>query len=313
MNTLKRTVLVILGFALLIAADSLLGQYERPGSASAQFLKMSVTPRGAAMGNAQIAISRGAEAIFYNPAALATFQGTDVSLAHTEWFANINHDYLGITHNFGRLGAFGASVTSFTTDMMKVRTPLQPEGTGETFQVSNFRAGLTYARNLTDRVSFGANLNFIRLGLYDKFKVNAYSADISVLYRAPFRGFQFGMKIANFGSSVTFVNEQYPLPQNFTFGMAINAYEATNSKLVATGSAMKPNDGQTLLRGGLEWDYGELIYLRGGYQFNHDIATYSLGSGLRFSIGGYAMTFDYAYNAYGKLGGAQRFGVNLSF
>jgi len=303
---------IIIGLFLCLPI-LLQAQYERPGSALGQFLKIGVSPRASAMGNAFIAASSGADGTYYNPAVLSRLQGFNVMMTHTEWFADINHDFAAAAYNFGRVGAFGISMTGFSTDLMKVRTPLQPEGTGETFFVSNYRVGVTYARNLTDRVSFGGTVNYVRMSLHSDFQEPAYSADISALYITGYRDFQFAMKIANFGSSVAFVNEEYPLPLNFTFGMAINALEQQNQTVLVSSEVMKPNDGQTLVKGGLEWEYNQLLFLRGGYQFNHDIATFAFGGGLRIEISDYTSQFDYALSQYGDLGTAHRFGVCLNF
>ncbi len=289
----------------------LLGQYERPGSASAQFLKIGVSPRAAAMSDAYIAIARGAEGTYYNPAVLARSDGLDLAATHTSWFAGIRHTFAAGSWNAGRIGAFGVSVTSFGTDEMKVRTPLQPAGTGETFYVNNYRAGLTYSRVLTDHVSFGGTVNVISMNLYQDLSQLAYAADIAALYITNFREFQFGMKIANFGSSVTFVNEQYPLPLNFTFGLAMNAIESPFQEVKVSMAAMKPNDGQTLAQFGVEWGFQDVVFARGGYRLNHDIATYSLGGGVKVPVAGSQWDLDYSVSAYGELGLVHRVGIRM--
>lgn len=295
----------------LVIPSLLFAQYERPGSATAQFLKLDVSPRAAGMAGSYIAVASGAEATHYNPAALGWLQGTSLAASHTDLFANINLDFVAAARSFGRIGAFGISLTNLSTDQMEVRTPLQPEGTGETFYVSNLRAGLTYARQLTDHVTFGGTVNYIQMSLYRSMVEPAYSSDIAVLYTTDFRGFQFGMKIANFGSSITFVNEQYPLPLNFSFGLAMNAVERPNQVLKTTLSARKPNDGQTLLRSGIEWAFYRMFFLRAGYALNHDIATYAYGGGLQMMVGEYRVQFDYAYSDFDALGAVHRFGISL--
>jgi len=298
---------------LLVIPGSLLAQYQRPGSTDAQFLKIGVSPRAAGMGDALIAVVEGAEATYYNAAALARIEGSDFALNHTRWFAGINHDFVAAAHTLGRLGTLAISMTALYTDEMKVRTPLQPDGTGETFYSSNLRVGFSYARYLTDRVTIGGTLNYIRLSLYSDFTAHAVSADIAVLYSTRFRGFRFGMKIANFGSEIKFVNESYPQPTNFTFGLGMNAVETQGTKLLVSFSAIKPNDGQPLGQVGAEWNYENLLFVRSGYNLNHDVTTYSFGGGLRWRIRGYGFRLDYAYTDFSLLGAAHRFGVGLSF
>lgn len=299
--------------AIFMLANIALAQYERPGSTDAQFLKIGVSARATGMADAYIAIAEGAEAMYYNVAALARIPSTDLVFNHTSWFAGINHDFVGVARTFGRVGTFGVSLTALYTDEMNVRTPLRPDGTGETFYASNLRAGISYARYLTDRVTFGGSINYINLSLYSDFQADAVSMDIGILYVTNFRNFRFGMKIANFGSEVKFVNESYPLPTHFTFGMAINAVDAAAQKLLVSFAALKPNDGQPLSQVGAEWNYQNLLFLRTGYRLNHDVASYSFGTGVKLKISGYAFRFDYSYSDFSLLGQSHRFGIGVSF
>ncbi len=148
----------------------LYGQYDRPGSTDAQFLKIGVSPRATALSDAYIAVVDGAEATYYNSAAVPWIKGTDAVFNHTVWFAGINHEFFAITHNFDDLGSLGLSVTALYTDEMKVTTPLQPDGTGETFYAGNYRFGLSYSRFLTDRVTMGVTVSYIKMSLYESFK-----------------------------------------------------------------------------------------------------------------------------------------------
>ena len=304
-----RTLLV----PLLLVPGLLFGQYNRPGSTDAQFLKIGVSPRATALADAYIAVVRGAEATYYNAAAMPWVKGTDMVFNHTVWFAGIKHEFAAATHNFEELGTLGLSVTALYTDKMAVRTPLQPDGTGETFYAGNYRFGLSYARFLTDRVSFGATFSYIRMALYDRFSVDAFSIDISTLYVSDFRGFRFGMQIANFGSEVQYVNEAYPLPTNFTFGLGMNAIDGDSQKLLVTGAAIKPNEGEPLAQVGLEWNYENMFFLRGGRRFNYSAATWSFGGGFALDLAGYGVRADYSYGTYTVLGGAHRFGLGISF
>jgi hypothetical protein len=298
--------------ALLFLSGIALAQYERPGSTDGQFLKIGVSPRGTALGDAFIAAVEGAEATYYNSSALAWLEGTDIVFNHTVWFAGINHDFAAIAHNFGDYGTFGLSMTGLYTDEMIVRTPLQPNGTGETFYAGNYKIGLTYSRYFTDKVTVGGTINYINFSLYQDFTANAVSMDIAAMYKSDFRGFNFAMQIANFGSTVDYVNESYPLPTNFTFGASINAIDMENQKVLVAMSAVKPNDGSPLAQAGIEWNYDNLLFIRGGYRFNHEVAKYSFGGGVRLDVGSINARADYSYSDYSLLGVSHRFGLGLA-
>ncbi|MFZ0391667.1 MAG: PorV/PorQ family protein [Calditrichia bacterium] len=305
---MKKLVLFILLLPLFLFA-----QNERPGSTDGQFLKIGVSPRAAAMGESFISAVDNAEATFYNPAALARIPGTSLVFNHTQWFADIKHEFAAASRSFGTLGTFALSVTALYTDEMQVTTPLQPGGTGETFYAGNYRFGLSYARYLTDRVTLGGTINYIHMSLYESFDANAVGGDIAILYVTGFRNFRFGMKIANFGSEVKYVNESYPLPTTFQFGLSMNALQMEQQKLLISFSAAKPNDGKPLSQIGAEWSYDDLVFLRGGYHINHDVAQYAFGGGLQWGMSGFTLKFDYAYSDFSLLGVTHRFGAGFTF
>ena len=302
---------------LIIATVVLTGlahaQYERHGSTGAQFLKIGVSPRGSGMANAFIASVQGAEATYYNSAALAWIKGTDVVFNHNEWFAGVKHEFGAAAHTFEDFGTIGVSVIALYTNLMPVRTPLQPDGTGETFSAGSYKGAISYSRFLTDRVTIGATVGYIHEKLYGGFAANAVSADIAAMYVSDWRAFRFGMQISNFGSDIKFVNEAYPIPTNFTFGLAMNAIDGEDQKVLVSFSATKPNDGKPLGAVGGEWGYDNTLFLRAGYQLYHDVARYSFGAGVQTDIVGYKLRFDYSYSDWQLLGAAHRFGIGVGF
>ena len=306
---MKHTLIGILLFLPVL----LYAQYNRPGSTDAQFLKIGVSARGTGMADAYLASVEGAEATFYNPAAMPWIPNRDVVFTHTSWFAGINHEFAAATQNFDDIGSFGLSVTALYTDEMKVRTPLQPEGTGETFYVGNYRFGLSYSRFLTDRVTFGLTFSYLNMKLYREFTADAFSLDIAVMYVSDFRGFRFALAIADFGSNIQYVNESYPLPTNFQFGMAMNAIDGDDQKLLVSMAAVKPNEGEPQAQLGAEWNYQKMFFVRGGYRLNYSIATWSAGAGAAFTVEGLGLRADYSYSDYKTLGGSHRIGIGVSF
>ena len=306
---MKRSILIL----LILLAPVLIAQYTRPGSTDAQFLKIGISPRGTAMGDAYIAIVEGAEGTYYNAASLAWIRGTDIVFNHNFWFAGINHDFAAAVRSFDDIGTFGVAVTALYTDEMKVRTPLQPDGTGETFYSGNYKFALSYSRFFTDRVTVGLSVGYINLSLFPGFSANAVAVDISTMYVSDFRGFKFAMQISNFGSNVQFVNESYPLPTNFTFGAGINIIESEQQNVLFSFAAIKPNDGQPLMQDGLEWNYDDMFFTRGGYKLNYDVATYSFGVGFKLNISEFISRVDYSYSSFGILGVSHRVGIGISF
>ncbi|MBH91050.1 MAG: hypothetical protein CMG67_02940 [Candidatus Marinimicrobia bacterium] len=298
----------------LTIINIMIAQYERPGSTSAQFLKIDVSPAAAAMAGSYISVANGADALYYNPAAIANMsEKVNLSFNKTNWFAGIVHDYSAIAFNAGRLGSFGALLTRLVTDEMKVRTPMQPDGTGETFYAGSYRLGAAYARKMTDRVNFGGTFNYIFISLFREFKQEAVTLELSASYDVGIRDMRFAMKIGNFGSSVKFVNEIYEMPTNFSFGLSGNIYDKGPNKFLLSASILKPNDGPPIGLTGFEYSMNQIIFFRGGYNFGHSTATWSMGGGVRFKLAERHFSTDFSINDFSALGITSRYGINLHF
>lgn len=307
---MKRRILIII---FCLAPGMLHSQFEKPGSTSGEFLNIGVNARAEAMSGAFISVVDGPEAVYYNPAALVLVEKTALSVSYTKWFAGLNHQFAAVSQSLGNFGVVALSLTAMQTDEMIVRTPLQPDGTGETFYAGSYRLGISYAKALTNNVYVGLSGNYIRIQLFTDFIEEGFSGDIAVMYNAGIRDFRFGLHIANFGSEIKFVNEPYPLPTSFSFGLSANLLEGEDYALLVSAAAKKPNDAgpQPLL--GVEYGFQKRLFLRGGYTFDDIVKTFSFGAGLDLPMGSYHLTADYSYNDFSALGGAQRVSLGFMF
>ena len=304
---------ILIVILLCVAPGLVYSQFEKPGSTSGEFLNIGVNARAEAMSGSFISVVDGPEAVYYNPAALVLVEGTALAASYTSWFAGLNHQFAVVSHSMGNVGVVALSLTAMQTDEMIVRTPLQPDGTGETFYAGSYRLGLSYARALTNNVYVGLSGNYIRIQLYTDFIEEGFSGDIAVMYNTGVRNFRFGLHIANFGSEIKFVNESYPLPTSFSFGVSANLFEGEDYAVLVSAAAKKPNDAGPQPVIGAEYGYQKRFFLRGGYTFDDIVKTFSFGAGLNIPMGSYKLTADYSYNDFSALGGAQRVTLGFKF
>jgi long-subunit fatty acid transport protein len=106
---------------------------QRAGISTAQFLKIGVGGRAAALGESFIAISDDASALYWNPAGLAQFDKNQLIISHNIWVVDINHDFIGVVYHLDSDNTFGASLTAVTMDDMPVTTEFAPFGNGKYF------------------------------------------------------------------------------------------------------------------------------------------------------------------------------------
>ena len=330
-------------FILLnLAQGQFVSNVSKVGITAATFLEIEVGARAIGMGGAFVAVANDATAIFWNPAGIARLPRGEAILIHTNWLVETNFDFSGIVIPAGYMGSFAVSVTSLRTDEMEVRTVLKPEGTGEKFSYGDLSAGLSYAKNLTDRFSIGINAKYISQRIWHM-EAKGYALDIGTLFRTQFNGMVIGMTISNFGASLklegrdVFVNydeapqfggsndripaskltDKFPLPLLFRVGVAMDILKSGSSRLTIAADAAHPNNNTEYINTGMEYVFNKNLALRFGYKNLFTLDTeegFTAGFGTKLKLaGGVALKIDYAYQDFGRLQNAQRFSLGLEF
>ncbi len=329
------TVLLIIG---MIQA----GEITKKGTTAAQFLKIGIGARSAAMGESIVADVNDASAIFWNPAGIAHLQKNELLLVRTNWIADIRYDFAGLVVPMHNLGTFGLFYAGLSMNDMKVRTEYKPEGTGELFSATNLALGLSYARKMTERFSFGLTAKYIREQIWHE-EASTMALDVGITYQTSFKGLRLGMAISNYGGKMqldgkdllSFIDidpnlkgnnenviaklntEKYDIPLNFRVGFAYDPIKTDFSRLTLTVDGVSPNDFKEYLNSGIEYGFREMVFLRAGYRGLGTKALeggLSLGGGIRYKVSSsLTLKVDYAYVDYGRLENVQRFSISLGF
>lgn len=324
-----------------IFSTSLFGQ-AKVGTAGVQFLKIGVSARGVAMGDAFTAISDDASALFYNPAGLIQLDEPQAVASHMDFPAGVAYEFLGVAFPLKAANAVvGAFIGGLWTDEMIETTPENPYGTGRTFTASDFAIGGTYVQRLTDKFTVGGSVKFINENLADE-SAYGWTADVGTFYETGWKSVVLAMLVSNFGPDMNFVNGPFPMPMNFKVGASMVPILTNTSKLTFDAEFSHPNDNLEQVSLGVEYAYQGLVFLRFGRKingwsrdtweeyndnpqgkdpyleypvFNEDgnfsWDGFSVGGGLKFeSIG---LTIDYAYASYGFFGSIHRYTLGYAF
>ncbi len=312
--------------ALLLPAATF--AIERVGTTSFQFLKIPVGVRGIGMGNAYVAGAVDASAVYWNPAGLGWATHREVLFTHINMPADINYDNVAFLLPFSAsAGNFGVNISVLHMDDLAVRTPYQPEGTGELFTSSDIAVSLVYSRQVSNRFTFGVKANYIREELAN-FVSDGVSFDAGLQYQTDFRSLRLGMVIQNFGPDTDFkgsysdyrtaINtggevqtrdfDTAPLPITFKTGLIADMETmlgmdmGENIKGNLAGQFEHPGDNKERLNAGAELTFNERFSLRGGYNFNYDTDSFTLGFGVNVPFAGKnALRLDYAYADMGDM------------
>ncbi len=327
--------IILLSVFLMVGCLFSLGWGQaKVGTAGAQFLEIGISARGVAMGDAFTSMVDDASAVYYNPAGLALVEGREAMFTHISYIADINYEFFALALPLNKIGGtLGAAVYYMDIGEMYVTDfnyPLPPSSQ-ETFNPKEYAVTLSYARNLTDRLSIGLTGKFIGENIGDgfynndtkqeeKFVATGWAADVGTIYNTGFRGFKIGMIISNFGPDLNFnagASQSYPLPANFKFGGSINVIQNHSHRAVLAAELAHPNDNVEKYNLGMEYWYNEKFALRFGNQFKNDtyLGGISLGGGVRLPFNNLKseLRVDYAYRDFGILQQAHRFSLALAF
>jgi hypothetical protein len=337
---MKKIILIL----MVIPFVSFGGEFSKVGTAAAQFLKIGVGARSAAMGEAYVAVANNVDAMYWNPAGITKIQAISLNVSHSQWFADIAHNYIGLAVPISESDVIGLSAIGLSAPEQEVTTVEQPEGAGIFYQVSDLAIGVSYARTLTDRFSVGVTAKFIQQNAYNE-SANAFAIDLGTSLQTGFHGLVIAMSVSNFGGnlklegrdliSTSDVNknisgeynpssnlstEQWSLPLNFRVGVAMDVvgkndpfFTSGEHRFTVAIDGNHPNDNVERANIGGEYGWNETLFLRAGYKINYDVEKWTFGAGVKINIETQQISFDYALVDYNDLGKVSRLSVEFGF
>ena len=203
------------------------------------FLRITPDARGAAMGDAGLALSPDANAMHYNASRLAfTDQETGLSATYTPWLQalGLNDVYLAYLAGFKQLDenqTIGASLRYFSLGDIQY-TDIDGESLG-TGKPNEFEFAAAYARRLTPNLGLSITAKYINSNLAAGQQVNgsvieagqSIAADLGITYRSEPIGpsgnvLAIGGAITNIGSKISYTLDTIRdfLPANLGIGAA---------------------------------------------------------------------------------------------
>ena len=305
------------------------GDEGRSGSAGATELRIPIGARANAVGGAVVGSIEGAAATFWNPAGIAHIDGRDFGYSYTNYFADMDLNWLGfgVETGFGHLG-FSAKILSIG-DLI-VTTEQAPNGTGEIISPNLGTFGVTFARALTDRVLVGTTLNIVHENFL-QVSATGVAFDFGFQYLLPGQGLSFGLAIKNIGPRMSFaggdlestfipsegdpggrprtfssISSTFELPSHLVMGVAYKVFDSSASSLLLSGDFQSNAFSGDEFRGGAEYAFwagqgrGTGLFVRGGWnQADQDeflMSGGALGFGVDFKTGDTRTKIDYSLN-----------------
>jgi hypothetical protein len=328
-----KTIVILIALLAMGLASVYAGNTRRIGTAGAQELRIPVGSRGTAMGGAVIADVYGVESIFWNPAGLAGLVGTEAMFSHQPYLADIDINFVGVGTAIEDFGTIAAAVKVVSIGTMEETTREFPDGTGREFSPALTVLSLTYAKELTARVSFGFTGMLINEQIFEV-RASGVALDVGFIYRPGWQGVSMGLAIKNYGPEMRFEGEgfysvqegadrqtaaealKFELPSSFNFGLAYDFLDKDANFAKLTGNFMSNNYSQDVFQGGFEYTYDGKYSIRAGYNYADQdswLYGFSAGAGIVLNLGETDVTFEYTWTETDVFDANQYFTGKINF
>lgn len=339
-NILATLILVL----LLGLSEIFAGGGNRTGTGGAAQLLIPVGVRGISMGEQGVSTAYGIEALFWNPAGISkTDHSAEVTFSHMNYIADIGVEYGAVSGNFTGFGVLSLYVKSLSVGDIARTTTAEPDGDGTYFSPQFLTAGLSFSRQLTERISVGLTANYITESMGNA-TASGVGFDIGVMYEnlADFSGLNFGIVLKNLGpqmrydgsalyveANVTDYNRppqyykitsaSFELPTFFQLGVSYMPMLDEVNSLLATATFQNNNFSDDEYRLGLEYGYNKMFFVRGGYSLAPQAPTdnyiygFTAGVGFNYQFEGIDLDAGYAYRDAKYFNGNHIFSLSLGF
>lgn len=206
------------------------------------FLTISPDARSGALGDAGVAISPDANAIYWNPAKLAFIEKKiGLSVNYTPWLRNLVNDMsISTLNGYYKVDpnqAVGLNLTYF--NLGDIQFTDENGNPIRDFNSREFAIGGTYSRKLSNSLGLAVGLKFIHSNLAGNFNFvntvgqvragNTAAGDVAVYYNKDLNisgndvNFAFGANLANLGAKISYTtrDQREFIPTNLKVGTGI--------------------------------------------------------------------------------------------
>ncbi len=326
---MKRIITIILTLCLISIAPTWAQDISRVGTSAAQFLKLGVGARAAALGEAAVTAAGDVTGLYWNPAGLASVTRTSLAISRNELYADLSYNFIGVVQPLGAGSAIGISAFYLDSGDIEITTLDNPDGTGSYFSWESYCLGISYSRYVTDRLRLGGTVKYVREGT-SAYHQNAQTIaiDVGSLLDTGVLGLKLGMCLSNFGGQMKlggpgleitdydrFPNsagnidanaylktENYPLPLIFRMGLSTDLIgmegqflASETNRLTIAVDAYDPNDALLRSNLGIEYVWNNILSLRAGYRGisieDDEFDSYNTAS---YTFGG-GIRYDFSY------------------
>jgi len=337
MNSFKRLTLLAALSVAAVPASAQVG-LNKLGQSTMNFQLVSISARSSALGDAVYSSAVGSEAIFYNPAGLSEAKDKfDINFFATQWIAGISYQAGAVAWTMGDFGTIGLSALNVDYGEIHATQLVPASGNaqsavpyidaGDMTNIGGYSFGLSYGRAISQDFLIGGTVRYTGQNLGQSLlagglknnNASLFVFDLGVKYYTGLKSFRFGMAFRNFSSQIKREEVYEQLPTTFTISTAMDLFDVINpeheksTSLTLGADYLHSNNYTERVNLGLEYLMMDAIALRGGYQTNHDLQSWSLGMGAFVKVDTYDVQVSYSYSAMEYFDGVNRFSIGVGF
>jgi tetratricopeptide (TPR) repeat protein len=284
--------------------------FAKAGSSAASFLKIGQGARGAAMADAQAAITDDVNSAHWNPAGLAQMRFQELSFMHHDLVESVRYQQAAYGRPTDSRGNFAFGISML--DYGKIDAYTAGGTRNGSVEATNLLLSGSWGKRLSDKtpLAAGVTVKYLQSDLAG-YKASVPMLDLglqTVIDAGSMRGLRLAAGLRNIGPDIKYDRDGSSLPQQIVFGGGISAL---GGNLVVASDIINAKDTGTHIATGLEYRVFRLLQLRLGYTTLADFVGNGLsyGMGLRFTT----WNLDYAFVPFGDLGNTNRISVGVRF
>lgn len=278
------------------------------------FLDIPVSARAVAMGGAFTAMTDDANALYWNPAGIASIDEPVITTSYSNYLMDMQAGFLGWV-NPRENDVIGVSLNYFYGGSFIRTTLSEPQGTGDEFSSNNIAIAGSYSKMIFPMFSAGITGRFV-YSTIDTYSGTAALLDFGTIYQPGFfEDLTLGLAIRNVGlQTKAFYQENDPMPTEIGLGATC---KLLNGSLLASADFIYPFQSDIDFALGVEYSPIESLALRAGGNLHDKDASEAADGGftdaMSFGLGTKWQQFgvDYAFKPFADLGNIHRISLEM--
>jgi len=299
--------------------------FSGQGSAGAKFLQINNGSHGMANGGSLIARPGLLEAVYYNPASIASIKNAQFYATHIDYYVDLKFEQVSFAYKTP-FGSFSVALYGLLSGEMEETTEENPTGTGRMFTANDLAGQFSFAKKFTNKFSGGFTAKYISQSI-DKLNSSGLAFDMGALYKTGIlNNLVIGFAFRNFGSDMRYTgenlqqltsltdnvfededvkielsSESYSLPTAFELGFSMEFNTFFPGEIITSASLHNIVDQSEYFSFGIEYHYFEYMYFALGHGnitalINSDLSDEDLNGNMRGISGGVGLNLKPVFN-----------------